>query len=328
MSDKPGLSDSVQLLRIDADQAGQRIDNYLIARLKGVPRSRIYRLLRKGEVRVNKGRIKPTYRLMQDDLVRVPPVRQASRRPMTADNPLGKLLKDRVLLETKDYLVLDKPAGVAVHGGSGISAGVIEALRAARPEEKNLELVHRLDRDTSGCLLLARRRGILRELQAQMRDRHVDKRYVALVSGRWPRTLTEINAPLRKFVLSGGERMVRPDKTGKAAVTEFALLAHYLHAASEVASLIDIRLLTGRTHQIRVHCQLAGYPLAGDEKYGDRVANARFGESGLRRLFLHASALGFSDPATGARVEVSAPLPDDLSRVLDRLSVAAPESRT
>lgn len=310
---KPATKE-VQLLSVSADQSGQRIDNFLMTLLKGVPRSRIYRLLRKGEVRVNKGRIKPEYRLRENDIVRVPPIRVAERTASLPGRSLRELLADNVLFEDKTCLVINKPSGIAVHGGSGVSLGVIEALRAMRPDEQRLELVHRLDRDTSGCLLVARNRASLRALQDQMRERTIDKRYVALVRGQWPKDLQEVNAPLRKNTLSSGERVVRADKEGKQALTRFKVIRQF-----KEATLIEAWLETGRTHQIRVHCQLAGYPLAGDLKYGDENFDKFLKTCGLNRLFLHASELRFKLPQTGEVIEITAPLPEDLKLVLENL---------
>ncbi len=307
-------TNAVQLLEINQDQAGQRIDNFLLARLKGVPRSRIYRLLRKGEVRVNKGRIGPQYRLQEDDVVRLPPIRVAERGQAVPGRSLRDLLADNILFEHKSCLVLNKPSGIAVHGGSGINLGVIEALRAMRPDEQRLELVHRLDRDTSGCLLIARNRASLRNLQEQMRERHIGKRYRALVRGQWPKDLGEVNAPLRKHTLASGERMVRAEKDGKRALTRFRVIQSFAQA-----TLIEADLETGRTHQIRVHCQLAGHPLAGDLKYGDENFDKYLKTLGLKRLFLHARELEFALPGTDKRVKIEAPLPIDLAQLLERL---------
>ncbi len=306
---------TVSFVDIDSEAAGQRIDNFLLARLKGVPRSRIYRLLRKGEVRVNKGRIKPDYRLVDGDQVRLPPIR-TSERPVV---PLpGKGLREElqaaVLIEEDGCLVMNKPSGLAVHGGSGVQLGLIEALRGLWPEHRGLELVHRLDRDTSGCLLIAKKRSALRSLQEQMRSGLIDKYYLVLVVGRWPKGLTLVDAPLLKNTLSSGERVVRANENGKAARTHFKV--HRLFADF---TLLEAKLDTGRTHQIRVHCQLMGYPVAGDPKYGDKEANGVLKKLGLKRLFLHACRLGFSRPAGGGAIVCEAPLPEELSRVLDTL---------
>lgn len=288
--------------------------------LKGAPRSLIYRILRRGEVRVNKGRIKPEYRVQTGDQVRIPPVRTAAPVPRGGagggGEGAGERLEQRILYEDERLLVIDKPAGMAVHGGSGLSFGVIEALRAARPDAHFLELVHRLDRETSGCLLIAKKRSELRSLHDLLRQGKVDKRYLALVRGRWALGEHLIDAPLLKNQLRSGERLVTVDAEGKAADSRFRPLDIFAEA-----SLVEVDLGTGRTHQIRVHGAHVGHPLAGDEKYGDEGFNRRMRELGLRRLFLHAHSIGFSDPATGREVHVSTPLPDDLRTVLDRLAV-------
>lgn len=306
--------DRVQYLEINADQAGQRIDNYLLSRLKGVPKSRVYRLLRKGEVRVNKGRIRPEYRLIEDDVVRIPPIRVSQKAPASPGRSLRGILSESILLETEEFLVINKPFGLAVHGGSGINLGVIESLRAMREPHAYLELAHRLDRDTSGCLLIAKSRRVLKHLQDQMRQRSMDKRYITLVSGRWAKERREVNAPLLKQTVASGERIVRANSEGKPSLTRFKLLKHYANA-----SLLEVKLETGRTHQIRVHCQLVGHPLAGDPKYGNESFNETLRHIGLKRLFLHAAELTFTSPATGERVKVQAPLPDGLEGVLKKL---------
>ncbi len=296
--------------------AGQRIDNFLLTLLKGVPRSRIYRLLRKGEVRVNNKRTKPEYRLCIGDRVRLPPIRDAvAPAPVQVSQSLREDLEARVVARGNGWLVIDKPSGLAVHGGSGLTLGVIEALRKAWPEE-NLDLVHRLDRETSGCLLIASSRAALVALQAQMRDRGIDKRYWVLVKGRWPRELREVNAPLRKNTLSSGERMVRADVEGRPAITHFKV-----ERQLPGHTLLEARLDTGRTHQIRVHCQLMGHPVAGDAKYGDPETNRALRGLGLRRLFLHAALLAFDD-LDGQRIRCQTPLPEDLERVVARLAGA------
>lgn len=306
----------VRILAVGAEDAGQRIDNFLLRHLKGVPRSLVYRILRRGEVRVNKGRIKPEYRVRAGDQVRIPPVRTG--QPAAAPGGgAGSRLEDRIVYEDERLLVVDKPAGMAVHGGSGLSFGVIEALRAARPEARFLELVHRLDRETSGCLLIAKRRSELRMLHELLRGGGVDKRYLALVRGRWTAGEQLVDVPLLKNQLRSGERIVTVDAAGKAADSRFRPLEIYREA-----SLMEVELGTGRTHQIRVHGAHIGHPLAGDEKYGDPEFNRRMRELGLRRLFLHAHSLGFSDPESGREIHVSAPLPDELRAVLDRLAEA------
>ncbi|WJW76788.1 23S rRNA pseudouridine(955/2504/2580) synthase RluC [Thiohalobacter sp. IOR34] len=312
-SSEPQGGSRVRQVTIEAEQAGQRIDNFLMRHLKGVPRSLVYRLLRKGQVRVNRGRIKPEYRLQTGDLVRIPPVQ--SREPGTPPGPgAGQRLAGRILYEDERLLVLDKPSGTAVHGGSGLSFGVIEALRASRPEARFLELVHRLDRETSGCLLIAKRRSELRMLHELLRSGAVEKRYLALLKGHWEGGPRTVDVPLRKSQLRGGERMVRVSADGKAARSRFSPLTRYREA-----TLVEVLLDTGRTHQIRVHAAHLGQPLAGDEKYGDAVFNRRMRELGLRRLFLHAHSLAFTRPESGEEIHVSAPLDDDLRALLQRL---------
>lgn len=304
-------SAQVRFFTVEEESAGQRVDNFLAARLKGVPRSHIYRILRRGEVRVNRGRIRPDYRLQVGDQVRVPPLRLAERPPAAAPGrALRRLLEEAVLYEDRDLLVVDKPAGLAVHGGSGVSLGLIEALRAAR-DEPGLELVHRLDRETSGCLLVARRRAALRHLQRELRERRVEKVYLALVEGSWPRGLEEVSAPLERILVGEGERRVRPSRAGKAALTRFRVRRRLPEA-----TLVEAQLETGRTHQIRIHCRIAGCPILGDEKYGRAAVNRAWRERGLRRLFLHAARLAFELPGEGGRLEVESPLPADLREVL------------
>ncbi len=305
----------VRQVVVAKDDAGQRIDNFLLGLLKGVPKSHVYRILRKGEVRVNKGRIQASYRLQAGDLVRIPPVRVATRE--TKPQPgagLLRQLEQAVLFEDKRLIVLNKPSGVAVHGGSGLSYGVIEALRLLRPEERQLELVHRLDRDTSGCLLVAKRRSTLRTLHELLRQNSVDKRYIALVSGRWERQQEKVQVPLLKNLLQGGERIVKVDPQGKPATTHFRVRERFRDA-----TLVEARLVTGRTHQIRVHLAHLGTPILGDEKYGDDAANRAMRELGLKRLFLHAESIGISWPDDGGELLVEAPLEESLQRLLDRL---------
>lgn len=304
---------------IDSERAGQRLDNYLLGELKGVPRSHVYRLIRSGQVRVNSGRTNPSYRLQAGDKVRVPPVgvRSPERPAATADRL--DWLGERIIYEDARILVLDKPAGLAVHGGSGVSLGCIEALRLLRPESKDLELAHRLDRDTSGCLLLAKRRSALRVLHELLREGQVDKRYLTLVKGRWPEGETKIDAPLVTHRV-GGEARVKVDESGKEARSTFRLLDRY----GKTASLLEVSLDTGRTHQIRVHALHAGHPVAGDERYGDRDFAEYLKSFGLKRMFLHAHSLSFDWPDTGEPFSASAPLPDDLKAVLTALEAKRP----
>jgi len=297
---------------------GQRIDNFLMRRLKGVPRSVIYRILRRGEVRVNAGRIGPDYRLAAGDQVRVPPVRTAAERPAAQPAAgLSATLAASILYEDDSLLVVNKPAGLAVHGGSGLSYGVIEALRVLRPGERELELVHRLDRDTSGCLMLAKRRSLLRLLHSLQREGRIEKRYLALLAGRWRRGAARVDAPLRKSVLQGGERMVKVAADGKEAVTEFRVVQRYADS-----TLVEAGLVTGRTHQIRVHAAHLGTPILGDAKYGDAEANRRYRQLGLRRLFLHAAALVIHWRGEEPPLLVDAPLDPDLAQFLRKLEAA------
>lgn len=307
-------------LTVDPDHAGQRIDNFLAARLRGVPRTRVYRILRRGEVRVNKRRIRQDYRLQAGDVVRIPPLRRPGERPAGSEaRPLPEMLRlvaGSVLHEDAGVLVLNKPAGIPVHGGSGRSYGIIEALRALRPEARVLELAHRLDRDTSGCLLVARSRRTLKALHESLRSRRVEKRYVLLVRGRWQGGGRRIDLRLRKNVLRGGERMVTPDPEGKTALTHLAPVA-----VGTSASLLVARTLTGRTHQIRVHAAAIGHPVAGDAKYGERTFNQALRARGLRRLFLHAATVALPDPVSGAVLRIEAPLPAELRAVLGALGL-------
>jgi len=299
---------------IDAERAGQRLDNYLLGELKGVPRSHVYRLIRSGQVRVNSGRTNPSYRLQAGDRVRVPPVgMRAAARPAATPDRL-EWLGERIIHEDARILVLDKPAGLAVHGGSGVSLGCIEALRLLRPDCQELELAHRLDRDTSGCLLLAKRRSALRAVHELLREGRVDKRYLTLVKGRWPEGTVEIDAPLVTHRV-GGEARVKVDEEGKEARSTFKLVERY----GKTASLLEVSIDTGRTHQIRVHAAHAGHPVAGDERYGDKDFDAYMQSFGLRRMFLHAHSLSFDWPGTGEPFSASAPLPEDLKSVLTAL---------
>lgn len=308
------------LILIDADYAGQRLDNFLFRELSTIPKSRIYRALRKGEVRVNKGRVKENYRLKEGDSVRLPPLVAASKEavPQYIADKLGESLQDKVLYENDHLLILNKPAGMAVHGGSGIQAGVIEALRQSY-DQKNLELVHRLDRETSGCLLIAKKYSVLRQLHQLWRERAVEKTYLALVKGRWPERLKEVNLPLRKFVLVSGERMVKVDEeNGQEALTLFKPLKHYPEA-----TLLKVQLTTGRTHQIRVHTASMGYPVIGDDKYGKQQFNSIMQGMGCSQMFLHAMALRFQSPIDQQTIFVEAPLPQGLQDFLDKLGKEA-----
>jgi 23S rRNA pseudouridine955/2504/2580 synthase len=310
--EKPLTGVPVQTVTVEAEEADRRLDNFLIGRLKGVPRSRVYRIIRSGEVRINSRRAKPDARLQTGDRVRIPPVRQTlADKPMLREDQVAWIGK-RIILEDEDLLVLDKPAGLAVHGGSGVSLGAIELLRAVRPGCDGMGLAHRLDRETSGCLLVAKRHSMLRQLQAQFREGQVRKFYQALLIGE----LTEdvlVDAPLLTTERRGGERIVRVDESGKASSTRFKVEQRFRDF-----TLVRIQLETGRTHQIRVHAAHLGHPVSGDARYGGAV-DALCEAIGLRRLFLHAASLEFSHPRRGAQVRVASPLPDELRAVIVRL---------
>lgn len=310
-------------MRVDEASDGQRIDNFLLRFVKGVPRSHLYRVLRRGEVRVNKGRIKPDHRLQAGDLVRIPPLRlpQAQEPPRAPESQLARLERG-ILFEDERLLVIDKPAGLAVHGGSGLSFGLIESLRQLRPG-RELELVHRLDRDTSGCLVISKRRSALRELHQIIRDTGMNKRYLALLVGELPQREVVVDAPLRKNVLRSGERMVQVDpREGKPARTIFRHRRRFT-AGGQVLTLVEAELITGRTHQIRVHAAHLGAPLAGDPKYGDETINRTLKHQHLGRLFLHAAVLSFRLEYMERPLRVEAPLPEELELVLETLEAAS-----
>jgi 23S rRNA pseudouridine955/2504/2580 synthase len=304
----------VRMVTVEDDRAGQRLDNFLLGQLKGAPRSLVYRILRTGQVRVDGRRAKPDTRLEGGEQVRIPPVRldPPADHGRPGDNQLERIAAS-IVFEDRALLVLDKPSGVASHGGSGISHGAIELLRALRPKD-TLELVHRLDRDTSGVLVLAKKRSALTELQRLIREGRLVKRYLALLAGRVSRPRFTIDAPLEKSVLQGGERMVRVDAGGKASVSHFRLIEHV-----GAHSFVEVVIETGRTHQIRVHAAHAGHPVAGDEKYGERAVNQALKQAGLKRLFLHAASLQFALKDGAEPYVLNAPLPDELKSVLDRL---------
>lgn len=314
MTDYPENEKSeARFIEIDEERAGQRIDNFLMAQLRGVPKSMIYKILRTGQVRVNKGRAKPVYRLEAGDVVRIPPLRVgAETEEVSPGQGALRQIEQSILFEDDGLIVLNKPSGIAVHGGSGVSYGVIEAMRKLRPELQGLELVHRLDRDTSGCLLLAKKRSALRQLHELIRTGKVGKHYLALCQGKWRGGSREVDAPLLKNTLSSGERMVKVSPEGKEARSRFTPQQRF-----KAATLMEVELMTGRTHQIRVHAAHCGHPLAGDDKYGDKAFNLQMKELGLRRLFLHAYRLYF--PWEGGRFEFHAPLGDDLEAILKRL---------
>ncbi|GHE22567.1 RluA family pseudouridine synthase [Halomonas urumqiensis] len=304
----------VQWVEVTEGQVGQRVDNFLLSRLKGAPRALVYRIVRKGEVRVNKKRVKADTRLALGDMVRIPPLRMTPREAVreVSDN-LRNLLAGSVLVEGRDWLVINKPSGLAVHGGSGVKIGLIEALRQVREDLDFLELVHRLDRDTSGCLLLAKSRPALLALNESLKQHQMDKQYLALVAGRWPARRDFVSARLERFELGNGERRVRVDPAGKMARTRFAVRETFART-----TLLECEPVTGRTHQIRVHAAHAGHPLLGDDKYGSRDSQKLAAGLGLPRLFLHAAALTFPEPTSGRPVQIKAPLPEDLESALTR----------
>jgi 23S rRNA pseudouridine955/2504/2580 synthase len=318
--------DAVSWLTVGEDAVGQRVDNFLSRILKGVPKSHIYRILRSGEVRINKGRAGPDARLALGDVVRVPPVRTAApaRTPVAGFARVGPDLP--ILFEDDALIALDKPSGLAVHGGSGIAQGLIEQLRAARPDARFLELVHRLDRETSGILLIAKKRAALVGLHEQLREGGFDKRYLVLVRGRWRDEKRRVKLALHKFSTQDGERRVRVEEDGQDAETIFRRRQTWFGRDPPLA-LLEAELLTGRTHQIRVHLTHLGFPLAGDDKYGDFAWNKALAKQGLKRMFLHSCSLGFVHPVSGEAMRFESPLPGDLARFVARLDAAAMEPR-
>jgi 23S rRNA pseudouridine955/2504/2580 synthase len=309
------LATPVQLISIEEDYAGQRIDNYLVTRLKSMPKTRIYRILRKGEVRVNKKRVKPCYRLLAGDVVRLPPM-YLEEKP-NYEGPSRRavsLLSDRILYEDNGLMIINKPSGIPVHGGSQVSMGVIETMRAMYPQLVHLELAHRLDADTSGCLILAKKRSVLKELHELLRAGEVHKVYLTLTKGHWTPPEMRVEASLQKNYLSNGERIVKVDKDGKKCLTVFAPVQGY-----PGAMLVEAVLHTGRTHQIRVHARHRSHPIAGDEKYGERDFNKEMRQFGLKRLFLHSHKIEFTLPSTGQQIRVCATLDEDLQFCLDKM---------
>lgn len=306
---------AVQYITIPPDFAEQRIDNFLVTRLKGVPKAHIYRILRKGEVRVNKKRIKQTYRLQAGDQVRIPPLHLEDKdAPATPSEQLMAFLATRILYEDTNLLIMNKPSGIPVHGGSSVKLGLVEALRCMYPQLDQLELVHRLDKDTSGCLILAKKRSVLRELHELLREGRMRKIYQTLTKGHWKPHALRVEVPLRKNLLSNGERIVRVHEEGKHSITVFKPLVRYRYS-----TLMEALLETGRTHQIRVHAQFRGHQVAGDEKYGDKEFNKQMHQLGLKRLFLHAYFIEFTLPSTGQHIQITAPLDDDLQACLKAL---------
>lgn len=309
-------SKGVRFVDITAEYAGQRIDNFLLRELRGAPKTLIYRLLRKGEVRVNKKRIKPPYKLQLGDQVRIAPVRLAAEKELVpVSQALTERIQSAVLFENDELLIINKPSGLAVHGGSGVNLGLIEALRQIRPDARFLELVHRLDRETSGCVMIAKKRSALRALHEDLREDRIDKIYRALVIGHWPRRKQHIKLPLKKNELKSGERVVRPDPAGKQALTEFKVLEDFTAGYS----LVQAKPITGRTHQIRVHCQQAGHAIVGDDKYGEDAVNVSMKALGCKRLYLHAYELRLRLPKSKEKISVIAPEDPRLLTVLQAL---------
>jgi 23S rRNA pseudouridine955/2504/2580 synthase len=321
----PPASGSVQFLTVGDESAGQRLDNFLIRVLKGVPKTHVYRIIRSGEVRVNKGRASADSRVETGDVVRLPPVRIADSVAEKAANP-APAREFPLLFEDEHLIAIDKPAGVAVHGGSGVSFGVIEQLRQARPAARFLELVHRLDRETSGILLVAKKRSALTKLQDQFRERETGKTYLALAIGAWPANKKVIDQPLHKYLQADGERRVKvvakDDPDGMRSITLVKVQESF-----PGVSLLEVTIKTGRTHQIRVHLASQGHPIAGDDKYGDFELNKALAKRGLKRMFLHAWRLQFDHPATGERIALQAPLPPELQKFIDHARPTSPPVR-
>ena len=310
---------AVKTLMVDEESAGQRLDNFLLRHLKGVPKTHVYRIIRTGEVRINKGRVNADTRVQTGDMVRLPPVRVAT---VDVNAPVAPGREFPVLMEDEQMMAIDKPAGVAVHGGSGVSFGVIEQLRQARPGARMLELVHRLDRDTSGVLLIAKKRSALTRLQDQFRDRETGKTYMALVKGQWPSNKKVIDLPLQRYLipngLGEGERRVRIAHKDDANAQRAITLVRVSRLVGDY-SLLEVTIKTGRTHQIRVHLASQGYPIVGDDKYGDFELNKRLAALGMKRMFLHAWRLQFLHPQTGRTETVEAALPDELQNFIDHV---------
>ena len=310
------MKSAVTFVTIEEEYQGQRLDNFLMNRLKGLPKSRLYRLIRKGEVRVNKKRADVSYKLQAGDLVRLPPVElEVNDNDYHLSPSLARKLRESILFENQDLMIVQKPAGIPVHAGSKVAAGMVEMLRLTFPEIKALELAHRLDRDTSGCLLLAKKRSVLKQLHDLFREGKVTKEYLTLVCGRWPQDKKTVRLSLLKNQLEGGERMVQVSEAGKIAVTHFHVEKYF-----SAATLLAVKLETARSHQIRVHTSHFGHAIAMDDKYGDRAFNQFIKQHGGKRMFLHAARIQFKygDPAVNINVE--APLPEDLQKVLENLN--------
>ncbi|BBP43819.1 23S rRNA pseudouridine(955/2504/2580) synthase RluC [Thiosulfativibrio zosterae] len=305
---------SVQYVEASSEDEGQRLDNFLMRHLRKAPKSLIYRIIRKGEVRINKGRVKPDTRIKAGDIVRIPPVTVPEKLEVTPSDSLLEVLEASILFEDNDIIAFNKPSGLAVHGGSGIQMGLIEAARALRPLAKRMELVHRLDRDTSGCILLAKKAQVLKLLHEQIREDEMSKEYLCLVKGHWPEGKCKVDVPLLKNTLQSGERMVQVSKDGKPSISYFTVQETFADC-----DLVAVKLKTGRTHQIRVHALSQGCPLVGDDKYGDKDFNKAFKSTGLKRLALHAQFLGFKHPVTEQWIRLEAPLFEDFKQALQVL---------
>lgn len=311
------VSSQVSFITINPNHAGQRLDNFLFAKIKGVPKSLFYRLLREGQIRVNKKRAKPDYRLQAGDILRLPPLRFTEKSAPQPTENLSQFLLSRILYEDEQLIVMNKPSKMAVHAGSNLEFGIIETLRAIKPEYADLALAHRLDRETSGCLLIAKNRLILNELQDLFRAHAIKKTYLALTKGRWKPQEYHVELPLSKNTMSAGERMVQVNNEGKMAITDFNPIKNF-----NLCTLVEVNLTTGRTHQIRVHAEYHGHPLAGDDKYGDREFNKAMHKFGVRRLFLHAAKLEFTVASLEKSFSFAAPLDDDLTKILENLEQA------
>ena len=315
------MSAKVQFVTVEEEDAGQRVDNFLMRHLRKAPKTLIYRIIRKGEVRVNKGRVKASTRIKAGDIVRIPPVTVPEKiEVLEGDIPHAQLqrIEENILFEDNDLMVINKPSGIAVHGGTGINWGLIEMVRILRPLARRIELVHRIDRDTSGCILIAKKPSVLKALQQQIRDNKWDKRYLAIVNGRWPKNKNKINLPLRKDHPKEGGWHVVVAQDGKESVSYFTVQAHL-----KACDLVSVKLKTGRTHQIRVHALSQGCALVGDDKYGDRDINKQYRPVGMKRLALHAQFLGFTHPVTEEWMLMEAPLWPDFKKAIKALSVDA-----
>ncbi|MBD3820985.1 MAG: 23S rRNA pseudouridine(955/2504/2580) synthase RluC [Thiotrichales bacterium] len=308
---------SVKFITATSEDAGQRIDNFLMRQYRDVPKTLIYRIIRKGEVRVNKGRVKQTTRIQEGDLIRIPPIKTAEKMEVKIPAAQLERIEQSILYEDADLMVINKPSGVAVHGGSGVQFGLIEVVRELRPLAKRVELVHRLDRETSGCILLAKKASILKALHEQIREDKMVKEYLALLSSHWPKGKQKIDLPLLKNTLQSGERMVVVDPLGKPSISYFKVEQHF-----KEVDLVSVRLKTGRTHQIRVHAQSQGCPIVGDDKYGDKQVNKNFSKLGMKRLALHAQFLSFRHPGKEdeSLMKVEAPLHQDFQAIIEYLS--------